>query len=215
LGKRLLEGSPSCRLWACFLSGIGALLSTSFAVWLVYDSFQSTGQSTFPFAVAHHAMIAASAVFTFCTLQRGDIRDWFLMPRTEPARGGSWAFPVSMILGILLARQLITDQLYRQELSSLFHVATTVTLNDGETGERLRNLRYDSDVLNSGSRSRSPLPRLSARLHISSEEVALKLEGIVSEPFEVTFNSDGYSSQTVRFTRSTPETLTLAMDRQP
>jgi len=215
LGKRLLEGNPSYRLWAIFLSGFGALVSTGFVIWLAYDYSDSTVRSKFAFAAAHHALIAASAIFVLCTLLRGDIRDWFLMPRMQPARAGSWALPVSIVLGVLLARQLITDQSNRQDLLSFFHLSTTIRLRDAATGEPLQDLRYDSDALKSAPHGRSPLPRLSARLHISPDGAALKLDGTAREPLEVIFNSAGYSSQTVHLTRSTPETFTLDMERQP
>lgn len=216
LGKRLLEGSPSCRRWTIFFSGTGALMGGGYVLWRAYDYVVAEYQSTFPLVAVYEATMAGSAIFVFCILLRCDIRRWFDAPRTESAGGGSWALPASIALTILIGQQALLNELDRQQLLGLFHLSTNITLRDAETGEPIPTMQYHSDVLKNGSPDKSSFPRLS----VSSEsrttgEVVLKLTGFLLEPIEITFSPEGYRSKTVRLTRSTVETLTLDMDRQP
>jgi hypothetical protein len=206
-GKGLLSGSATSRFWVLLFTGfvtISVPVLGGLKLWQT-ESLAEYSDATVAYTAFQLTLYFAATSFVFYAMWRSDVRKWFALERAESGADATWALPAGIALALVLIMTRAQSEYADYRIRNSFPIATTVVLH-GELP--IQSFKVESAAICTSSVDCPPLPRVNYRTKFGIDgTITVRLEGIADRPVSVTFHLDGYLPETVRLTRSSPQTM--------
>jgi len=228
IGRGLLKGRSSSRMWAMILSGLFFVVLVAGLVALISDALGWTelwkknigGPITTPeriaVAIGFQFMLFSTAIVVFglWTLRA---REWCVRESgNERQFGTNWTLPLFLAaltpLAAVEVAEYLSDRSQKVFMRSLYHVDTEFEFRDSVSGNPVKRLSFSGVGANS---SDSFSPQIVSRFIDSAEGGSgIRLSGISDRPLAVTFSTDGRKPISYTISKTSPSRVFLTFNER-
>ena len=202
LGRALLNGNPTARVWTLVLAGVGVAggaAAAGFAAWSLWKHAGGLPLTTEDAGSAVELMLGTLwCVYMLHAMMRKDQRAWFGEMDGERAEVMSLTWAAAMAGVMLGSAPSVAEwrvrEMYEKPLP--FHVK--VVPYDAASGRGLERLSYGDGDVSTPRGGTLPKPTVRCSIYLGPEGGRyLLLEGEAAQPFGLTVHAAGYTDKVI------------------